>query len=252
MRLDDKVCLVTGASSGIGAASALRLADAGATVVLVGRDAARLDAVATRVGGTSIVADLSAPDGPELVAERAGEVDVLVNNAGIGWCGPFQEMPVADLRRVVEVNLVAPLSLTRLLLPGMLERGRGHVVTVSSIAGCVGVGTEAVYAASKAAVNVFTDSLRYELAGTGVGVSVVVPGVVDTEFFTRRGVPYPRTRPRLIPPERVADAVALAVERERPEVYVPAWMRLPSRLRGAAPWVFRLGARRFGPAADRS
>ncbi|HEX5493942.1 MAG TPA: SDR family NAD(P)-dependent oxidoreductase [Mycobacteriales bacterium] len=239
---------MTGASAGIGAATAARLARSGARVLLAGRDAVRLGALADRIGGIPIVADLGRDGAAGLLAEQAlartGRVDVLVNNAGVGWAGDFAAMPPVDIAQLVAVNLTAPLTLTRLLLPAMRERGRGHAVMVSSIAGCVGVAREAAYAATKAGLNGFCDSLRDELAGTGVGVSVVVPGVVDTEFFARRGVPYQRTRPRPIPPERVAAAVVAAVERDRAWVYAPSWMRLPARVHGAFPGVFRWFAAR--------
>lgn len=111
-----------------------------------------------------------------------------------------------------------------------------------------------MYAATKAGLLAFAESLRYELPavdvngveGKGVGVTAVVPGVVDTPFFARRGRPYTRRRPVPVPPERVARAIATAVERDRAEVYVPAWLRVPARLHGAAPGAFRILARRFG------
>ncbi|MGH3329447.1 MAG: SDR family NAD(P)-dependent oxidoreductase [Streptomycetales bacterium] len=250
MQMEGAVALVTGASSGIGAAAARRLAAAGCRILLLGRDAARLDAVTRDVAGVPLVADLAAAGGPEDAAARArdalGHVDLLVNNAGVGWAGEFAAMPDAAIGDLVAANLLAPVRLTRALLPAMVARGRGHIVVVSSIAGRTGVGGEAVYAATKAAAGVFADSLRYELAGTNVGVSVVVPGVVDTPFFGRRGVPYGRRWPRPIPPEQVADAIVRAVARERPEVFAPGWMRLPARLHGALPGLYRHLAGRFG------
>ncbi len=127
----------------------------------------------------------------------------------------------------------------------MLAWGRGHIVNVASIAGHVGVREEAVYAATKAALVAFTESLRYEV-GDRLTVTLVSPGVVETAFFRRRGRPYERRRPKPIPPERVADRIARAIERERAEVFVPRWMALPARLRGAAPGLYRALARRFG------
>jgi short-subunit dehydrogenase len=241
MRLSGARVLITGASSGIGAATARAVAGAGARPILAGRDRERLAAVAARTGGRALAGDLADADD---LASRAGPVDVLVNNAGLGWAGPFARMPPRDLERLVEVNLTAPIRLTRLLLPGMIDAGRGHLVFVASIAGAMGVREEAVYSATKAGLLAFAEGLRHELRG--VGVSVLLPGVVDTPFFERRGAAYTRRRPAPIPPERVARAIVTAIERERPEAYVPGWLRIPARLRGAAPGAVRALYRRFG------
>jgi short-subunit dehydrogenase len=240
MRLSGATVLITGASSGIGAATARAMAAAGARPVLTGRDGERLAAVAAETGATSFAADLTRP------VEVPEPIDVLVNNAGVGWAGPFEEMADADVDRLIAVNLAAPIRLTRALVPAMIERGRGHIVFVASIAGATGVRHEAVYAATKAGLIYFADSLRYELAGRGVGVSVVVPGVVDTPFFDRRGRPYDRRRPAPIPAERVARTIVTAIERGRAEAYQPGWMRFPARLRGGAPGLFRRLAGRYG------
>nr|WP_236719091.1 SDR family NAD(P)-dependent oxidoreductase [Wenjunlia vitaminophila] len=248
---DLRVALVTGASSGIGTAVAERLAaEGGWHLLLSGRDRQRLDRVARRTRGTALPADLATPDGSARLATRAlavaGRVDLLVAGAGVGWAGPFRTMPPSAITRVLEVDLLSVLHLTRLVLPPMVDRGQGHLVLVGSIAGQLAVREEAVYSAAKAALTAFADSLRYELAGTGVRVSLVVPGVVDTPFFERRGAPYLRSRPRPVPADRVADAVWSAVRRGRSEVYVPGWLRLPHRLRGVAPSLYRLLAARFG------
>lgn len=237
MRLEGATALVTGASSGIGRATAAALAGRGARVVALGRDVARLEGVGER----QVVWDLAEPGA---VAEEVGPVDVLVNNAGAGWAGPFAETP--DVERLVAVNLVAPILLTRALLPGMLERGRGHIVNVASIAGFVAPRDEAVYAATKAGLVAFSESLRYELRGSGVGVTLVAPGVVATPFFERRARPYARSWPRPISAERVADVIARAIEDEKDEVFVPRWMSAVARLRGAAPGLFRALSGRFG------
>ncbi|GLW07850.1 hypothetical protein Misp01_29800 [Microtetraspora sp. NBRC 13810] len=245
MRIDGARVLVTGASSGIGAATADALAAAGARLLLAGRDRERLEAVAARTGGRVLVFDIATQ--AKALAEQAGAVDVLVNNAGVGWAGPFAWMPPATVRHLVEVNLAAPMVLTRLLLPAMIDAGRGHIVLVASIAGAVGVGQETVYSATKAGLIGFAEGLRYEVRRMpGMGVSVLLPGVVATPFFERRGVPYTRRRPAPIPPERVARAVVAAIRHRRAESYVPGWLRLPARLRGAAPGPFRALAGRFG------
>ncbi len=251
MQLSGAVVLITGGSSGIGAATARAMSAAGARPLVAGRDRERLAAVAAQSGGAALIADLAVPGGAEDLAEAAlraapDGIDVLVNNAGIGWEGPFCDIPAAVEERVIAVNLAAPLRLTRLLTPAMARRGRGHVAFVSSIAGATGVRREAVYAATKAGIHFFAESIRYELHGSGTHISVVVPGVIDTPFFDRRGTPYRRRRPAPISPERVARAILTAVERNRREVFVPAWLRYPAWIHGAAPGLFRSLAGRFG------
>jgi short-subunit dehydrogenase len=252
MRLDGAVALVTGGSSGIGAAAARALAAAGARPLIAGRDPARLQAVARETGGLALAADLAAADGPAELAKAArraagpGGVDLLVNNAGIGWAGPIEQMSAEQAAGLIAVNLTAPIQLTRLLVPGMVARGHGHVVFVSSIAGATGVRGEAVYSAAKAGLGCFAESIARELAGRGVGVSVIVPGVIDTPFFERRGRPYDRRRPTPLPPQRVARALVGAVERDQRVVFVPRWMRFPAWLHGALPGTFRHLAARFG------
>ncbi|MBS2963351.1 SDR family NAD(P)-dependent oxidoreductase [Actinocrinis puniceicyclus] len=246
-----RVALITGASSGIGAALAQRLAEQhGWRLLLSGRDRGQLKQIADRLGATPLHADLAAAGSGERLAlsalGTAGRVDMVVAAAGIGWCGPFESMPPASIDRVIAVDLVAAIQLVRLLLPHMIARRSGHVVLVGSVAGCAAVAREAVYSAAKAGLSAFAESLRFELAGTGVRVTLVVPGVVDTRFFERRGVPYMRTFPRPVPAVRVADATIGAILRGRDEVYVPRWMGLPGRVRGAAPRLYRTLAARFG------
>jgi len=244
------VCLVTGASSGIGAATARALSSRGAHVVAAGSDPERTEAAAARVGAAALVADLAEAGAAEGLAAAAlavhGRIDILVNNAGIGWAGEFADMPEADIVRLVQVDLTAALLLTRALLPGMVERGRGHVVGVGSVAGHAGGRGEAVYAACKAGLAAFTESLRQEHARSPVGFSVVIPGPVATPFFDRRGVAYGRTFPQPVPAERVAAAIVDAIRRDRPEVVVPGWLAGPMRLRGALPEVYRPLVDRFG------
>lgn len=251
MRLRGMNALITGGSSGIGAATARALAAAGARPLIAGRDPARLQAVARETGGVALPADLSDAVSVRSLADAAtrtadGGVDILINNAGVGWAGPLTEIPPEKVAELVAVNLAAPIELTRLLMPTMIARGRGRVVFVSSIAGATGVAGEAVYSATKAGLRYFAESLRYELDGRGVRVSVVVPGVIDTPFFERRGRPYARKRPAPIPAQRVAEAIVSCLGRDRDVVYVPGWMRGPAWLHGTAPAAFRALAARFG------
>jgi short-subunit dehydrogenase len=247
--LNGRVCLVTGATGGIGRATAEALTRRGALVVATGRDEQTLVELGRTEGVDALPAHLEDPAAALQLAEQAlavhGRIDVLVNCAGLGLYGPVSSLDADELERVVRVNLTAPIVLTRALLPQMLARRSGHVVNLGSVVGQLGHRNEAAYAATKAALAVFTESLRSELHGTGVSVSLVSPGVVETRFFERRGTPYDRRRPQPIAPEVVAAAVVVALERGRAEVLVPGWLALPVRLRGAAPGLYRALARRF-------
>lgn len=242
--------LVTGASSGIGAATAELLAGQGFRLAVNATGGAALEELARRTDAVCCPADLTAP-GAALRLHAAAETTIgtpglLVCNAGVGWQGPLTGMPVERVEGVLRLNLEAVVQLVRVFAPAMARTGGGHIVLVSSIAGEMGVPGEAVYSASKAALGVFGQSVRLELARDRIGVTVVHPGVVDTGFFARRGSPYHRRRPRPIPAERVATALLAAARRDRPEVFVPAWLRLPARLQGAAPGLVGALRRRLG------
>ncbi|MEV7789181.1 SDR family NAD(P)-dependent oxidoreductase [Streptomyces sp. NPDC088106] len=245
-----RAALVTGASSGIGAAVARRLGAQGWRLVRNGRDAGRLGRVAERAPASVFPADLTRPGAERRLTrfalDHTGRVDLLVAGAGVGRAGDFTAMPPSALDEVVEVDLLSTLRLVRQVAPHMVEAGAGRVVLVESLAGAVALRGEAVYSAAKAGLGAFADALRYELRGSGVAVGLVVPGVVDTPFFDRRGVPYRRSWPGPVPAERVADAVWSAVSWGRDEVYVPGWLRLPARVRGAAPGLYRRLAAVFG------
>ena len=246
MNVRDSTALVTGATGGIGRATAIALCRAGARVVVTGRDADALAEIRHVTNGVAVAADIGVSADVERLAALADPVEILVNNAGIGWAGSFATMPPTAIDELVAVNALGVVRLTRALLPSMLQRRRGHILNVASIAGHVGVRDEAVYAATKAAVLTFSESLRYELRGSGVRVSTVTPGVVDTGFFARRGTPYLRRRPRPIPPDRVASAILHAIRMNRDGIVEPAWLRLPIWLHGAWPSLYRALARRFG------
>jgi len=243
--ITDCNALVTGGSSGIGAAIAESLTAAGCGVVVLGRDRTRLDALARRTGARALMADLSTAEGLSQAADAAMGVDLLVNSAGRGWAGDLAAMAQTDIDALIAVNLTAPLRLTRAALPGMRERGRGHLVFVSSIA-AVGVGGEAVYAATKAGLRTFAASVRHEVAGQGIGVTTLLPGAVRTPFFEHRAMAYDRRFPRPLAPAKVAAALLQAVERGEPEVFAPRWLSAAARVQGAVPELFHRLAGRFG------
>jgi short-subunit dehydrogenase len=183
--------LVTGASSGIGAAFGRALRARGRKVVVVARRAERLEALVRELGGpdfaTAIPTDLTASGAiGRLVGEidkRGFTIDLLVNNAGAGYAGPFQEAPVDRILSIVDLNVRSLVELTRALLPGMVARRGGAVVNVVSTGAFQPVPYLAVYAASKSFVLSFTEGIATELAGTGVQVQALCPGFTETEFF---------------------------------------------------------------------
>ncbi|MCU0279205.1 MAG: SDR family oxidoreductase [Candidatus Nanopelagicales bacterium] len=187
--------LVTGASSGIGAAFARRLADEGYGLVLVARDEQRLASLATTLRDDHgidvevLPADLAKAADCRRVERRAADVDLLVNNAGIGvYGGDFAEHDVRDEDRLLAVNIRAVMRLTHAATRAMVRRGEGEIINVSSIASFAPDPVSPTYAASKAWVTSFTQGLREQLAGTGVRVMALAPGLVPTEFQQRAGV----------------------------------------------------------------
>jgi short-subunit dehydrogenase len=190
------LALVTGASGGIGAALARELARHGHDLVLAARGVAAMEALAAELreagaGATVIPADLSKPGAAATLADeiaRSGvAIDILVNNAGLGAAGRFDRVDPARIGEILQVNIVALTELTRLLLPGMIARGRGRVMLVASVAGFQPGPRMAAYFASKAYVLSLGEALAYELRGTGVSVTVLCPGATATNFFTVAG-----------------------------------------------------------------
>lgn len=248
-----KTALITGASSGIGAAAARLLAERGLTVLLTARRAERLEQVAAQItaqGGHAHLfpADLADPaqrlDLLSRVQTAFGCPDALVNNAGFGWYGYLHEMPWETAREQIEVNLSAPVHLTRLLLPDMLARRSGVIVNISSIAGGMPNQGVAIYAASKAFLDSFTTSLHRELVGSGVSAGTVRPGPVASEFFDEaRRLPNGRSVPAeqfAVPPEQVARAVWSMLRRPRRCIYVPGILALTPWLEHLFPWAIDL------------
>jgi uncharacterized protein len=222
VELDGSTALLTGATGGLGQAIAKALDAAGARVLLSGRRTELLEEVRARLGDSavSLPADLAEPGAAAELAERAGDVDVLVANAGLPGSGRLDGFTPDEIDRALDVNLRAPMQLTRALLPGMLERGRGHLVFVSSLSGKVASSGSSVYSATKFGLRGFAAGLREDLHLSEVNVTVVFPGFVsEAGMFADSGARLPRWV-GTVTPDQVAEAVVRGVERERAEVDV--------------------------------
>jgi len=256
MELGDAVVVITGASAGIGEATAVAFAQRGARVVLVARRIDRLEALADRIeraGGRALawkgdVTDTAQLEKlPGLIKELTGRpVDVLVNNAGVPGGGDFVTLPHEQIDAIVRVNLLGVLHATRAFLPGMIKRGHGHIVNVASLAGRFAPPGSAVYTATKHAVVAFSESLDYDAGRTGVHVTAVNPGLVVTEGFPQTGVP----KRFVMSPDRVAEAIVKVVrEGIGPEYSVPRWLAPFQVFRVLTPPLYRWGIRQVRRAA---
>lgn len=229
-QLRDRTALVTGSSGGIGRQIARRLAGEGTNVVVSGRRQDALAEVVEELRGLgvkaeAVPADLNDPSQVDSLVERSeaalGPVDLLVNNAGVETVGAFTAYSREQLTSMVDVNLTAPLLLTHKVVPGMLERGRGHVVFISSLAGKVGPAYNEPYAATKAGLVGLTQSLRAEYLRAPIGFSVICPGFVAGDGMYQRMVDEGVSSNRILGETtlaKIADAVVDAVRKDRPEV----------------------------------
>ena len=250
MRWDSSVAVITGASRGIGRAVALEAAKRGAQLGLISRSKDELDAVLADVGGSGVVsvADVARREDVErAIAEiegALGRIDILVNNAGIGAYGAFADTDVDVFEKIMRVNYLGTIYAMKAVLPGMIARGKGHIVNVASIAGRIGAPFESAYSASKFAVAGMSEAAAIELGAKGIGVSIVNPGPVATEFFEARGHPYARSTPKPVSAERVARDVIAVVEKNKLEVYIPRWLGPAVVSRVLAPPLYRSGTTR--------
>jgi short-subunit dehydrogenase len=251
MDLKDKNVVITGASSGIGRATALEMARRGANVVLTARRTERLEDVAAQchalgVRALAVTADVTRPEDCRRLVEAAGEIDVFVNNAGFAVFGAITDADPDVLREMMDTNYFGTVHCTRAVLPQMLARRRGTIVNVSSITGLMGFARMSGYCATKFAVTGFTEAVRAEVIGSGVKVALVCPGTTDTEFFVRAEKGKMPGASRLMPavkPERVARAVCDAAEDGRYRRILPAlaaiYMRTKEVFPKTAHWLFR-------------
>ena len=250
MELRGRVAVVTGASAGIGRATALALAREGAITVVAARRLERLKEVSREIegrGGTALplTCDVGVRSEVEGLAARVrdayGRCDVLVNNAGIPGAGGFEQVSFEQIDLVTRVNYLGVLYCTRAFLPLMLERAGGHVVNIASLAGRYSTPGASLYTAAKHAVVAFSEAVYYELAPRGILVTSVNPAFVATEVFPQLYKPSAF----LMPPERVARVVVEVVRRGlAPEVSVPRWAGPFQAFRVLTPPVYRWGVRK--------
>lgn len=249
MHLSGARVLLTGATGGIGHAIARTLRASGAHLVLTGRRTDVLAGLAAELRAELIGCDLADRAAVGALAAAAGEVDVLVANAALPGSGHVADFTQDEIDRALEVNLRAPIALSRALLPGMLARRRGHQVFVGSVLGLSASPGSAVYSATKFGLRGYAHGLRQDLHGTGVGCSVVLPGFIrDAGMFADSGAALPRGV-RTSSPEQVAEGVLRAVVRDRGEIVVaPREVRAGALLGSVAPGLAASVQRRAGAA----
>jgi short-subunit dehydrogenase len=231
------VAIIAGASSGIGEAAAKELARNGYRVVLAARRQDRLSELASLIedgGGVvqAIPTDFLKAEQIRLLVEKTlqtyGQIDVIVNSAGIGKLVWLDQQSLSEIQDQIQVNLIGAIQLTREVLPYMLKADKGHIIHLTSISSWVGVPTYSIYTATKFGLRGFLESLRRELRGTGVIVSGVFPGAVDTEFDQQAGVHWEITgvAPKwlLVSPEEVAQLILKVIRKRRKNAIVPAIM----------------------------
>ncbi len=240
-KLTNHVALVTGASSGIGEATARLLAQHGCDLVLVARRRGHLETLAAELnrdeGGGSVLTlqvDITELDqverAVEATLERYGKIDILINNAGVGRLDWLEDLdPVLQIDHQIRVNLLGSIFMTRAVLPHMQARRQGHIIQMASAAGLIGAPTYSVYAASKFGLRGFTEALRREIKAWGIHVTVIYPGAVRTSFAQedvmkrRTGIRSPRVI--VLDPEDVAKAVVNSIHRHRRSLVLPVEMR---------------------------
>jgi uncharacterized protein len=246
--LHGRHALVTGASSGLGTDFARELARRGSRLTLVARRKDLLDALAEELTGASgvevatVALDLTAAAAPEALAEQAGQVDVLVNNAGYGLYGEFWTIPWERERNMLQLDVVVPVHLTKLFLPGMLERDYGFVLNLASIGAYQASPLYASYSAAKSFVLNFTEALNYELRNTRVRATALSPGITATGFLQVAGQRATRYQRRaMMQSPQVARIGVEAMLKGRPSV-------VPGRINAATVFSNRLLPRRLSAA----
>ncbi|MGR6545600.1 SDR family NAD(P)-dependent oxidoreductase [Paenibacillus tundrae] len=247
--LKDQVVFITGASSGIGALCAQMLIEEGAIPILAARSRDKLEEIGASLNGQHELLTLDVTNDEQVQAaisnmlEKYGRIDILLNNAGYGKFAAMTEMTVQEFDEMMDVNYMGIVRCTKAVLPHMLKRGTGQIVNVASMAGKIGTAKSASYTATKHAVLGFSNALRQELRKTGVKVTTINPGPIDTPFFHRAdptGNYVNNVRWMMLKPEDVAKHMVQAMKKRKEEVNLP-------RMASAGIWLYQL----FPRLADR-
>ncbi|MBG9827105.1 MULTISPECIES: SDR family oxidoreductase [Bacillus] len=250
-RLQDKVIVITGASSGIGEQVAMQVAEQGATPVLMARTEEKLKALAEKIKETYntpcyyYVLDVSEETEVQSVfskvLQEVGRIDILVNNAGFGIFKTFEDASMDEVKDMFQVNVFGLVACTKAVLPHMVKRNEGHIINIASLAGKIATPKSSAYAATKHAVLGFTNSLRMELSSTNIFVTAINPGPIDTNFFeiADQSGTYVKNMGRyMLKPTYVAEQIVKSMQTKRREVNLPKWMGIGPKLYALFPGLF--------------
>jgi short-subunit dehydrogenase len=254
MNLKNKRILLTGATGGVGNLLAKRLAEKGAVLALVGRNASKLNTLKTAIeqnGGKAsfIIADLAMNGAAQIVTETAqqqlGGIDILINNAGLLDFIAFEEQSEARIAEIIQTNVTSLIQLSRAVLPSLQQQNQGHFLFVGSIFGSLGFPHYATYCASKFAVHGFSQALRRELADTNIGVTYVAPRAIETAMNNQNTIEMlKKARQAMDTPEKVAAMIVDALEKEKQEVFIGQPQSFFAWLNGVAPRLVNLGLKK--------
>ncbi|NEU30803.1 SDR family oxidoreductase [bacterium LRH843] len=249
-KLENKIIVISGASSGIGKLIAIKAANMGATVVLLARSTEKLHEVCDMIRDSTtancIYYELDVSDFKQVtkvfndLRKKVGPIDILVNNAGFGVFDSFVDARFEDIEEMFEVNVLGLMACTKEVLPSMLKRNSGHIINIASQAGKLATPKSSGYAATKHAVLGFTNSLRMELSQTNVYVSAVNPGPIETDFFKiadKSGNYVKNVKKYMLRPDNVAEQIVKLMIHPKRELNLPKWMNMGSVLHNLFPYI---------------
>ncbi|OAK42289.1 SDR family NAD(P)-dependent oxidoreductase [Bacillus wiedmannii] len=250
-RLQDKVIVITGASSGIGEQVAMQVAEQGVTPVLMARTEEKLKVLAEKIKETyntpcyyyvlDVSEEMEVQSVFSKVLQEVGRIDILVNNAGFGIFKTFEDASMDEVKDMFQVNVFGLVACTKAVLPYMVKRNEGHIINIASLAGKIATPKSSAYAATKHAVLGFTNSLRMELSSTNIFVTAINPGPIDTNFFeiADQSGTYVKNMGRyMLKPTYVAEQIVKSMQTKKREVNLPKWMGIGPKLYVLFPGLF--------------